>query len=281
MEDNYVGGSVSKSYSRMKQTKYKGINLKTWLAFGVWVIVSMIFVYPFTLFSIGGIGKIIVFSVLIVFWIGFFKYGRNSQVIDRSIIHFKFVRRAMRGETDLAKFVQDNTFLEKFLPIKKVHNDGLIEYLNGTWGVMLIIQATRVSNDNLFMHLEGIRHLHDGLYNEIYVTIISSTVLKHDNLLVDTLMDRSKETESIPAKEHLVDLHNMVVDNNQSYKGQEITLIINLGPHDSYEYADISREGFVPGYLSALNQANCTGRVVRSKEQVYREYRTKLNPMKV
>ncbi len=94
-------------------------------------------------------------------------------------------------------------------------------------------------------------------------------------------MDRSKETESIPTKEHLVDLHNMVVDNNLSYKGQEITLIINLGPHNSYEYADISREGFVPGYLNALNQANCTGRVVRFREQVYREYRTKLNPMRV
>lgn len=281
MEDDYVKGSVSKSYSRMKQTKYKGINLKTWTSFGVWVILSMIFVYPFTFFMIGYIGKAIVVAVLIVFWIGFFKYGRNSQVIDRSIIHFKFVKRSLNGETDLAKFVQDNKFFEKFLPIKQVHDDGLIQYLNGTWGVMLIIQATRISNDNLFFHLEGIRHLHDGLYNQIYVTIISSTVLKHENQLIDSLINKSKETDSIPEKEHLVDLHNMILDKNSSYRGQEITLIINLGPHESHEYADIAREGFVPGYLNALNQANCTGRVVRSKKDIYLEYRTKLNPMRI
>lgn len=279
--ENYVKGSVSKSYSRMKQTKYKGVNLKTWTVFGVWVIISLIILYPFTMFETSKTTKLFMCAVLVLFWAGYMIYGRNSSVIERSIIHFKFIFRSFKGETDIAKYVQDNRFLEKFLPIKKVHSDGFIEYLNGTWGVMLKIRATRIPGDELFFHLEGIRHLHDGLYDKIYVTIISSTVLKHDNQLIDELVSLSKNTHSVPKKEHLVDLHKMIVETNQSYKGHEISIVINLGPHSTIESANIARDGFVPGHLDALTQCNCTGHRVTSSDDVYKEYRTKLNPMGV
>ena len=281
MEENYVGGSVSKSYSRMKQAKYKGISLKTWTVVGIWIIVSLVIIYPLTLFDTTLVTKAIAISMTIVWWIVYFKFGRNNRVIERTIVHFKFVMRAMRGETDIAKFVQDNTFLEKFLPIKKVHEDGFIQYLDGTWGVMLKIRATRISGDMLLAHLEGIRHLLDGLYDLIYVTVISTTVLDHVNLLTDKILDKSKATSSVPQKEHLVDLHNMIDQNNTNYKGHEICIIVNLGPHSTLDDANIAREGFVPGYIDALKAASCQGHIITSDQEIYQEYRKKFNPMGV
>jgi len=279
--ENYVSGSVSKSYSRMKQTKYKGINLKTLTSFGVWCIVSIVILYPLSLFNTSTTTKLFFFAIIIVWWAGYVKYGRNSSVIERSIIHFKFVRRSIRGETEIAKFVQNTQFLDRFLPIAQVWDDGYIQYLNGTWGVMINVSGTRISGDLLLGHLEGVKHLLDSLYDQIYVTIISTTVLKHENLLKDDLLLKSKEAKSVPKKEHLVDLHNMVESDNPNYKGHEICIIVNLGPHESYDYAKIAREGFVPGYLDALHYANCTGHLITSRQQVYSEYRKKLNPMGV
>lgn len=281
MEENYVGGSVSKSYSRMKQAKYKGISLKTWTVGGIWVIISLIIVYPFTLFETAFITKVVAVSITVVWWGFYFKFGRNNRVIERTTVHFKFVMRAMRGETDIAKFVQDNTFLEKFLPIKQVHEDGFIQYLDGTWGVMLMIRATRISGDMLLAHLEGIKHLHDGLYDLIYVTVVSTTVLDHVNLLSDSILNKSKDASSVPQKEHLVDLHNMIENNNTEYKGHEICIILNLGPHLTFDDANIAREGFVPGYVDALKAASCRGHVITSDQKIYQEYRKKLNPMGV
>lgn len=279
-EQNYVGGSVSKSYARMKQAKYKGISLKIWLVFGLWVIGSLVILNPLSKYDLNVYSKMFVLAVFVVWWLAYFKFARDNRVIERSIVHIKFLRRAFRGETELAKFVHDTSFLERFTPIKQIHDDGFIQYLNGTWGVMLKIRATRVPGDALFFHLEGIRHLHDGLYGRFYITIISTTVLNHENLLVDKLLEKSKVTKSVPQKEHLVDMHNMVEKNNSNYRGHEICMVVNVGPHTTLEYAQIARDSFVPGYIDALEKANCTGHVILSKSQIYQEYRSKFNPMR-
>src|SRR3989337_1798566 len=87
--------------------------------------------------------------------------------MDRSLLMYKFLLRSIKGETVIAKFRLPDGFLERLIPIKAFHEDGIIEFMENKYGLLMRIEPSRISEDDIDTHIQRTRALVDSLHGEL------------------------------------------------------------------------------------------------------------------
>jgi hypothetical protein len=251
MTNGYV--AIPKTMRKFSEEKF-GISHQRIGLIIFWVLLSI-----FLLIIAGKVdflGRILFISLFIAIWIVYAVFLRTSEVLDRTTLTYKYFIRALLGQTVIAKYTAPVAFLEQVVPIRNFHKNGLIEFVDNRYGILLKVDPKRVSDDDLEAHIHKVKDMTDSLHGEMvlktFVCSRSTTVKPLEKHLINTINSKGK---TLQQKEHLYELYHEVHQNTAPVIEWQFYIFLGLGRHPTLEDAEISRQAHLPGFQDRLVKA--------------------------
>jgi len=249
--------SVSKSMSKVESKTHMGASVQWWFVLSAWLIISLGLLYPIANRSIVYPYIFIIIFILIVWWILFIIYFRNTPVQNHTWLHIQFLYRAYTGKTEIMKYVVPLRTLENIIPIKEAYSHGIIKFKFGQWGIILREVSNRIDNEDLQFHLGLIKNVLDSMPDDIIVKVISSSHVNFENNLESTLLNLSNDkSKTSQQREHLYGLYQELKQDQSDKIDWRTVIFIDLGKHPDFESAEIKMQEFLPGFIDGLARAD-------------------------
>lgn len=277
-EDKYIIGGVPKKLSIVS---FVGpVPAKTFWMMIVWMLCSIPLLAVLILASFGLIIKVIILCIMIVWWVIFLKFFSSNKAIDRSFLYVRFLRRGFQGERVLSKFTQDVDHIKKFVPIKQIHEHGLIEYTDGSWVSCIDVVTPQITEDELPKHIAGIRGCIDSLYDDMSMLTRAISVMDIDTSYSQKILETAKQSFiTTEQKAHLFDMDTHLREKSQHSKVWHISIILNFGSSDNLEDAQIKLAQTKDGYIDALRKAGDDATFLTTESVIYEQMRKMMLPM--
>jgi len=279
--DNFTAATVPRKLSKLKEKAFATVSY-LWCAVAfVWVLVSFIIVIPVLLFSLGLIGNCIIVGILLFWWSVGFIWFRDTHKMDATLLFLNFTSRAIREKNIIAKYKLPVELLKEIIPIEAVHDHGLIQFTENRYGVLLRIDAPRVSDNNLAAHNTKMENLVNSLYGDQMVKTYTACKNHKDNGLRDSLITRMNEDISQRSKEHLNSIYQHIEKTNTTTNIWITWMLVMMGLFDSVDAAELRRQVYVPGLIRGhLQKADIRCTVVEGND-VVREYRQMIDSQEI
>lgn len=266
--------SVSKSMSKVESKTHMGASAQWWIVLSGWLIGSLLLLYPVATRSIVYPYIFIIFFILIVWWIVFLIYFRNTPVQNHTWLHIQFLYRAYTGKTVIMKYVVPLRTLENIIPIKEAYSQGIIKFKFGYWGMILREVSNRIDNEDLQFHLSLIKSVLDSMPDDIIVKVISSSYVDFENNLESTLLDLSNDKSKTPQqREHLYGLYQELKQDQSEKIDWRTVIFIDFGEHPNLESAEMKMQEFLPGFIDGLARADAYCVPVVDESEITQLYR--------
>ena len=248
--------SVSKSMSKVESKTHMGASSQWWYVLTFWLFISLILVYPVANRSIVYPYIFIILFILLIWWIIFLVYFRNTPTQNHTSLHIKYLYRAYTGKTLIMKYVVPVRTIENIIPIKEVFEHGIIKFKFGHWGMILREVSNQIDTDDLIYHLDVIKSVLDSMPDDIAIKVISSSFVDFENNIELTLFDLSKDkTKTDQQREHLYELYQEILKDETDKIDWRSIIFIDLGKHPDFESAEIKMQEFLPGFIDGLVRA--------------------------
>lgn len=243
--------------SKVESKTRMGASVQWWYVLSAWLIGSLALIYPIATRSIVYPYIFIIFFILIVWWVVFLIYFRNTQVQNHTWLHIQFLYRAYTGKTMIMKYVVPLRTLENIIPIKEVYSHGIIKFKFGHWGMILREVSNRIDSDDLKFHLDLIKNVLDSMPDDIIIKVISSSYVDFENNLESTLLDLSNDKSKTPQqREHLYGLYQELKQDKSEKIDWRTVIFIDFGKHPDFESVEIKMQEFLPGFIDGLARAD-------------------------
>ncbi len=192
---------------------------------------------------------ILLFSIVTVF----IKFFWGAKSMDRTWLMYKYFIRSITGKNTLAKYILPASFLEAIVPIKAFHDLGIIEFLDNKYGLMMRIEPSRISDDELDSHIAKGRSLVDALHGNLlmkfYVVSVNSDGAAIEKNVIDII---NKEERSQNQKQHLYSIYHHLQDSTKTVIQWRFYIFVALGEYENLDKAKIARSQYMPGIESKL-----------------------------
>lgn len=200
--------------------------------------------------------KPVIWALVIAYIVFFFKFLKSDETLDRSILMWNYFMRSMRGQTIIAKYKCSVPFLQQIVPIVAVHPQGIIEFVGGRFGVLMKIDPSRISDDDLDTHIMKVKDVVDSLYSDIilktYVCSRSDRAKPMEQQLVKKMNDPNLTQEQ---KQHLYSLYEESRKNTKPVVEWQFYCFISIGHHENIENAERARQAHIPGLENRMRAA--------------------------
>jgi hypothetical protein len=266
-----ANNTVPKSITRIRE-EWNGLPVRYVILVISFVILSLILIASILLYDSGQA----IFLAILFFELAFFyKFLRSPKVMDRSVLIYKFLFRSIKGETVIAKFRLPDGFLERIIPIKAFHHDGIIEFMENKYGLLMRIEPSRISEDDIDTHIQKTRALVDSLYGELltkaFVCSISETNSKPLARNIVNIINTQERTPE--QKKHLDSLYNHAQENNNTVIQWQFYVFLGLGTYTTLDKAMIAKKQYFPGFSEKLQKLGVLVMPLKNKEALASAYR--------
>ena len=209
-----ANNTVPKSITRIRE-EWNGLPVRYVILVIFFVVLSLILMASILL-SNSGQG---IFLGILFFELAFFyKFLRSPKIMDRSVLMYKFLLKSIKGETVIAKFRLPDGFLESIIPIRAFHPDGIIEFMENKYGLLMRIEPSRISEDDIDTHIQKTRSLVDSLHGELLTkAFVCSIKETNSRPLARNVVNIINTQERTPEqKKHLDSLYHHAQENNNT-----------------------------------------------------------------
>ncbi len=194
------GTTVPKSITRIR-TEYYGYPIQYLILVLGAVVFSVVLIASILLsksLPLRVISTFFLFALIITF----VKFFSSPKSMDRSWLMYKHFIRSINGQNTIAKYVLPASFLESMVPIKAFHDSGLIEFLGNKYGLLMRIEPSRISDDELDAHIAKGRSLVDALHGNLLMKFYVVSVNSNDAALEKNVIDIKVYIEQNPRLGH-------------------------------------------------------------------------------
>jgi hypothetical protein len=236
------------------------------------VVLSLILIASILL-SDGGQG---IYLAILFFELAFFyKFLRSPKVMDRSVLVYKFLLKSMKGETVIAKFRLPAGFLESIIPIRAFHQDGIIEFMENKYGLLMRIEPSRISEDDIDTHIQKTRALVDSLHGELLTKAFVCSIRETNSRpLARNVVNIINTQERTPEqKKHLDSIYHHAQENNNTVIQWQFYVFLSIGTHPNIEKAIIAKKQYFPGFSEKLQKLGILVMPLKNKEALASAYR--------
>lgn len=266
-----ANNTVPKSITRIRE-EWNGLPVRYVILVISFVVLSLILI-AFILLSNSGQG---IFLAILFFELAFFyKFLRSPKVMDRSVLIYKFLLKSIKGETVIAKFKLPAGFLERIIPIKAFHQDGIIEFMENKYGLLMRIEPSRICEDDIDIHIQKTRALVDSLHGELltkaFVCSIQETNFKPLARNVVNIINTQERTPE--QKKHLDSLYHHAQENNNAVIQWQFYVFLSLGTHTTLDKAMIAKKQYFPGFSEKLQKLGILVTQLKNKEALASAYK--------
>ena len=282
MTDNFASASIPRKVSKLKEKAYANVSYMWFIVAFVWLVGSCVILLPMLIFSMGLIGKCILVAVLFV-WLSIgFVWFRDTHKMEATFMLLNFFNKSISGKNNITKYTLSADRLKEIIPIEEVHPEGLIEFVDNHYGVLLNIDAPRVTDDELLIHEKKIAKLIDSLYGDQRITTYTASKLTTSDGLKNDLVDKMNIPDVSDAKrKHLHSIYDHIEEKKQDHNEWMTWFYIYMGQFDSVEDAEKRRQTYIPGLIKGhMQKADILCTVVQG-DDVILSYRQMIEPRNI
>ena len=266
-----ANNTVPKSITRIRE-EWNGLPVRYVILTISFVVLSLILMASILL-SDSGQG---IFLGILFFELAFFyKFLRSPKIMDRSVLMYKFLLRSIKGETVIAKFRLPDGFLESIIPIKAFHQDGIIEFMENKYGLLMRIEPSRISEDDIDTHIQKTRALVDSLHGELLTkAFVCSIQETNSRSLARNVVNIINTQERTPEqKKHLDSIYHHAQENNNTVIQWQFYVFLSIGTHPDLEKAIIAKKQYFPGFSDKLQRLGVLVMPLKKKDVLASAYR--------
>ncbi len=248
--------SVPKSMTRI-HSEWKGIPVK-YIAVTLTSAVVIAILAAVAVFAASILSKAVSVALILSIIVLWYKLTRTPKILEKSYLTLLFFLRSLRGETNIAKYSTTDTFLESKIPIRKFHPEGLIEFKDQKYGILMAYEPDRVSDDNLEAHIAKGQHLVDALHGELLIKMFVLNVPKRDMRPISAYINNiiTTQTATQEQTQHLRSIYHQAQDNDHVDTDWKFYLFIGLGKHKTIQDATIAKQRYYDGFKSKIEALN-------------------------
>jgi hypothetical protein len=266
-----ANNTVPKSITRIRE-EWNGLPVRYVIIVISFVVLSLILIASILLSD----SRQGIFLAILFFELAFFyKFLRSPKVMDRSILMYRFLFKSIKGETVIAKFRLPAGFLERIIPIRAFHQDGIIEFMENKYGLLMRIEPSRISEDDIDTHIQRTRALVDSLHGELltkaFVCSIQETNYKPLARNVVNIINTQERTPE--QKKHLDSIYHHAQENNNTVIQWQFYLFLSIGTHPDLERAIIAKKQYFPGFSEKLQKLGILVMPLKNREALASAYR--------
>ncbi len=263
--------TVPKSITRIRE-EWNGLPVRYVIIVISFVVLSLILIASILL-SDSGQG---IFLGLLFFELAFFyRFLRSPKIMDRSVLMYRFLLKSIKGETVIAKFKLPAGFLESIIPIRAFHQDGIIEFMENKYGLLMRIEPSRISEDDIDTHIQRTRALVDSLHGDLltkaFVCSIQETNYKPLARNVVNIINTQERTPE--QKKHLDSIYHHAQENKNTVIQWQFYVFLSIGTHPNIEKAMIAKKQYFPGFSEKLQKLGILVMPLKNREALASAYR--------
>lgn len=197
--------------------------------------------------------KIVMWALVLAYIVFFFKFLKSDETLDRSILMWNYFMRSMRGQTMIAKYTCSVPFLQQIVPIVSVHNEGIIQFTENRWGILINSDPDRVIDDELDAHIMKVKDVVDSLFGDLVLkTFVCSRKNSAKPVEQDIVKKMNDPEKTIPQKQHLHSIYQDIRGNTKPQIDWVFYIFLSLGIYATVEEAQQARQTHLPGFESRL-----------------------------
>ena len=240
--------SVPKSMTRI-QSEWKGVPVR-YIALTLTLAVFAAMFAAGAVFSKTIVAKGLSISFILIIIYVWWTLTRTPKILERSYLTALFFLRALRGETNIAKYNVTDKFLEAKIPIRKYHPNGLIEFKDSKYGILLAYEPDRCSDDDLEAHIAKGQHLVDSLHGDLLIKMFVMNVQKRDMRPISAYINNILTTQPATKEQtqHLRSMYHQAQENNHIDTDWKFLLFVGLGVHKTIQDASIAKARYFEGF---------------------------------
>jgi hypothetical protein len=251
MNDTATGPTVPKTITRIR-AEYYGYPIR-YLILVLALAAFCVFLLAGLLLSRSYVAKAVYVIILFGTAIMFLRFFWGAKSMDRTWLMYQYFIRYITGKSTLAKYALSASFLESIIPIKAFHDLGIIEFLGNKYGLLMRIEPSRISDDELDSHIAKGRSLVDALHGNLlmkfYVVSVNSDGAAIEKNVIDII---NKEERSQKQKQHLYSIYHHLQDSTKTIIQWRFYIFVALGEYKNLDEAKIARSQYMPGIESKL-----------------------------
>ncbi len=267
-----MGTTVPKSITRIR-SEYYGYPIQYLILVLAVTVFSVALIAGLLLSSshvVKAVNFIILFSIVAIF----VKFFWGAKAMDRSWLMYKYFIRSMTGKNTFAKYVLPASFMEALVPLKAYHTDGLIEFLGNKYGLLMRIEPSRISDDELDSHIAKGRSLVDALHGNLLIKFFVISVNSNGVDMERNVIDIINKEERLPKqKEHLYSIYHHLQDSTQTVIQWRFYIFVALGEYKDLDQAKIACSQYMPGIESKLQKSGIKVIQLKDKHVLATAYR--------
>jgi hypothetical protein len=249
-----TGTTVPKTITRIR-SEYYGYPVR-YLILVLALAVFCVFLVAGLLLSRSLIAKAVYVAVLFGIITVFIKFFWGAKSMDRSWLMYQYFIRSITGKNTLAKYVLPASFLESIVPIRAFHDLGIIEFLGNKYGLLMRVEPSRISDDELDSHIAKGRSLVDALHGSLLMKFYVVSVSSNDTAIEKNVINIiNKEERSQKQKQHLYSIYHHLQESTKTVIQWRYYIFVSLGEYKNLDEAKIARSQYMPGIESKLQKS--------------------------
>ena len=266
-----ANNTVPKSITRIRE-EWNGLPVRYVIMAISFVILSLTLIASILL---SNNGQGIYFGLLFFELAFFFKFLRTPKVMDRSILMYNFLLRSIKGETVIAKFKLPAGYLERLIPIKAFHEDGIIEFMENKYGLLMRIEPSRISEDDIDTHIQRTRALVDSLHGELLTKAFVCSIQEgnYKPLARNIVNIVNTQERTLEQRKHLDSIYHHAQQNKNTVIQWKFYVFLSLGTHATLNKAIIAKKQYFPGFSEKLQKLGIIVVPLKKKEALASAYK--------
>lgn len=200
----------------------------------------------------------IVFGIMVCSW---YWAVLDKKRFTKLIASGKFINRVRKKEDRILLFTMPLEKLNKHIPIKKVYDNGLIEYFDPTkkifkkriFGVLFTYDPPPVAESQEESFNNAVERIVHSIGNDLEVSVHFYDMIDRTNPLSDAVLTALNSPEnSTPQNIHLQGLYEAANKSTEPRTATRYLLAIRLGTFKKSDHALQAHRSIVPGILKSL-----------------------------
>lgn len=228
------------------------------------------------------------YDVLMYFGIAYlvgnvwYRFFRTEEKTQYNIDKLKFLISDKRGKHVVNTFDTLVDELEMFIPIKKIHENGIIEFAGNEFGIIMETHPNRISDEEREQHEKKLEKLVNGIPANTHFKTLSCSVLEPRKPILNFLLDLSSKAGTFkPRNQHLTDLYLKISEDDSKVIAWKYYAFLSLGKQKNIDQAKIQYGAVVPGLLKNMKGANLRPRILTETREIIDCYRTMFSEVAV
>lgn len=226
----------------------------------IWVVVLVMFVSGI---AVGG---------------GILKYVLDKVVFNRIITNIAYRIRKRRGKAGISTYVLPIEKLKKHIPMKKVHDGGLIQYTKNDYGVVFRYDPRDISKAEYEHYIKQVNRFVNSFGEDMEISFHVYDMLDRETPLKDQLLEQfNRDGGSLAQKRHLQDMYDKIEKRSTDRVLCKFLLAIRLGTFNTLEHAQKAYNSQIPGMLRSMREIGAPTMQMINENEValaFREFAT-------